>query len=370
MTFYESDNYGTCLQAWALAETISKLGYECKILRFNRNEVNNKKQSKLDRIRQVGIKQALDIIVSRKAISEQKKAFQKFRKHLPITEERYTSILSLKDAAAQYDAFVCGSDMIWSWESKAYLDAYFLKFAPKYKRIAYAPSFGNTNFSNEMKTYYSTALESIDYCSCREKKGAQFVKEITSHSCKFVLDPTMLLSESEWRAKYRLPKCIYNNKKIILCYLFGNMNSKFKNSLCDVMKKDEEVRYIPGNAGQYFHEYIRGKKAFGPIEFLESYSSANVIITNTYHGLVFALIFKKPFILLHRENREHWAKHEERMSSLLEQFGLLDRYINVDNKLSRDLFSLDYSTIQPQIEVQKKDSMNYLVESLLKATNS
>ncbi|OUQ27966.1 hypothetical protein B5E77_03885 [Lachnoclostridium sp. An131] len=367
LTFYDSDNYGTCLQAFALSNIIRNLGYESNILNFNRKE-NSKKKSKISIIKKLGLKKTIILLISKKAIEKQKKYFVQFRNKLPITSKKYDSFNALKLDANKYNGFVTGSDMVWSWESKEFLDIYFLKFAPEGKKIAYAPSFGNSWSQIEAVKYYSKALKSIDFCSCRELNGVKFIEEISKKQCELVLDPTFLMTADEWKITFNLKEKNHTSKKIALCYMFGDLNKDFLKKLEKVTEKEYEIQYIPGTLKQYIYEYVHNRDVCGPSEFLQRYCMADVIITNTYHGLVFSLIFNKPFILLHRDNREYWVKHEERMVSLLNILGLSDRYLTLNSDISKKSFELDYTSINNKIESLRKSSKKYLYESLKKVS--
>lgn len=368
-TLYESENYGTCLQAYALSRTIKDLGYGCNIIRFNR-QLASENRSKIDALCSVGIKKAADILLSKGTINRQKQKFSEFRKvYLPLFGQQYPSVSAVYDLQENYDAFVTGSDMVWSWESRVFLDYYFLKFAPEGKRIAYAPSFGNTEFTEDMKAYYRDSIAGIDYCSCRESKGAVFAAEITGKRCEPVCDPAMLLSADNWKKQFSLVKQNIG-KKTALFYMFGEIPGAVKRQVKHIIGKDGDIRYIPGKFSEYCYERKRGGDAYGPIEFLQSFSQADFVLTNTFHGLVFSLVFEKPFVLFHRERTEHWALHEERMSSLLERVGLKERYITMDTVIKDDFMKLNYDNVRPVIEMYRKSSLEYLAEALKKATEN
>lgn len=368
-TLYESENYGTCLQAYALTRIIKELGYGCNIIKFNRCFASENR-SKIDVLRSVGIRKTADILLSKDTINRQKQKFSDFRKmYLPLAGQQYHSVSDVYGLQESYDGFVTGSDMVWSWESEAFLDYYFLKFAPEGKRIAYAPSFGNTEFTEDMKAYYRNSIAGIDYCSCRESGGAAFAADITGKECKVVLDPTMLISADDWKKQFSL-KERRTGEKTALFYMFGDTPEDIKKQVKYLLGKNGVIRYIPGKFSEYRYEGKRDGDAYGPIEFLQSFSQADFILTNTFHGLVFSLIFEKPFVLFHREKKEHWAVHEERMSSLLNQVGLNERYILTDTLIGSEFMQLNYESIRLIIEGYRKSSIEYLSEALKKATES
>lgn len=367
ITLYETDNYGTCLQAYALSQIIMDLGYECEIISFNRKKSAPVKINKVELVRSLGFRRTMDIVLSRNYIKKRKEKFCMFRKkELPLSSQEFGSLSELEGIARGYGAVVTGSDMVWSWESRPFLDVYFLKFVEKEKRIAYAPSFGNTQFTEEMNQYYREAIEGFAYVSCRDEQGVEYIRNNIKKDCQFALDPTILLGKEGWERRFNLQH-EKKSEKETLFYMFGEVSPELERK---VKQKSERIRYIPASFPQYRYEKKYGNDACGPVEFLRNYYNAEMIITNAFHGLLFALIFKKPFILFHREKEEHWRQHEERMVSLLKRLDLSYRYLEISDKLDDSLFSLDYTEITERIETLKKESLYFLEESIQLALRS
>ena len=97
-----------------------------------------------------------------------------------------------------YDAYICGSDQIWNPTYKSTGSAYFLQFAPEYKRIAFAPSFGLSRIPDALHTLYKKWLNGIPYLSVREEQGAKIIKELTGRDALVVPDPTLCLTRKQW----------------------------------------------------------------------------------------------------------------------------------------------------------------------------
>lgn len=365
VTLYEADNFGTCLQAYALHKRIIDYGYECDIIRFDRN-LASPQVSRIRTITSLGIRRTIDILLSKKTIQAQKAKFAAFRKkNYTYSKYLYSSIAEVSNADFKYDAFVTGSDMVWSWESRSFLDYYFLKFAKEGSRISYAPSFGNTNFTDEMKEYYSEAVRGIDYCSCREKKGQVYISDELNKKCILAADPTLLIPEKEWNALISKSR---TKDKNVLIYMFGDIPEETNKRIKNLEKWGYKIRYIPQMHYQYLYEKKMGNDAFGPIEFLEAFRDSSFVITNTYHGLMFSLIYKKPFVMFHRDQGEHWNIHEERMQSVLETLNLQERYISFSDEIKEDYLKLDYDSVDLKLQAQIQQSCEFLSDSLIKAT--
>ena len=365
VTLYEVDNYGTCLQAFALSHIVNMMGYESEIIRFDRN-LSIPKEPLHRKVVSVGIANAINIALCRSAIKVRKEKFNKFRKdYFKYSDYLYSCVEEVKNANIEYDAYITGSDMVWSWELKDFLDYYFLRFADCHKRISYAPSFGNTKFNKEMNNYYKEALAGMRYCSCREERGVEFVKNEVGKDCILASDPTLLITKEVWNELFSL-KC--NNEKNILFYMFGDIPSWYIRNIKKYEQEGYVIRFVPQNYFQYRYEKKMGNDAFGPIEFIQAFNNASFVITNTYHGLMFSLIYRKPFVMIHRDKNEHWATHEERMQSVLELLGLEDRYLDLDNKISHVLMHLNYGSIETKLNGLIKSSKEYLLTALLNST--
>lgn len=109
---------------------------------------------------------------------------------------------------------------------------------------------------------------------------------------------------------------------------------------------------------------------YGPIGFLSLYYNAEYIIADGFHGLLFSLIFEKPFSLIHRDKKEHWGLYEDRMMSTLKDLELESRYIYSDEQFDHSMLNLDYTEIQELIEKKRKLSEDYLKNSLEECLNA
>ena len=131
-------------------------------------------------------------------------------------------------------------------------------------------------------------------------------------------------------------------------------------------KKNMGIRFILSpKLSDTIHEYINNDDlAYGPAEFVQLFANATFTVVNGYHGLIFSLIFEKPFVLLHRDMQEHWGQHEQRMSDLLGQLGLDNRYIAPDSTIDDSFYALEYNDVRDKIKKECESSWNYLKEAL------
>jgi len=369
------DNYGACLQAAALQHKLQELGYSAEIIKYSAHSGQLGQSVAFRHIRilsSIKLKKAFFIFLSRKYVLARKRAFTKFRNaEIVFSKEDYISAADMAELADKYEAFICGSDMIWCEEFLDSLQVYFLRFAPRSKRIAYSPSFGRGILAKENVPTYRQWISEMGALSCREQSGVKLIEELTGKRAVHTVDPTLLLTMEEWKEVSNRAKKIQTSAPYLLTYLFSKLTKNGKvlvKRICDSMGL--EHRSIPSTLSEYMKEERLGIVGHGPYEFVNLYLNANFIVTNTYHGLIFALIFHKPFIVLKRDDSGKWAKYDDRLVDLLTKLGLEERYISQNAPFDERWLSLDYSQVNSMIEEWRFDSVSYLKKALISSLNS
>lgn len=359
------NNYGACLQALALQHVLLENDFEAELVNYGGKKTLetgnvNPVAKIIKKISHLGILRIVKYILNYSYIKKNKAVYNDFRKNrLKISSKIYYRNVNLDELKNDYDFFIAGSDMLWSEEFSEDWNFYFLSFAPKEKCFSYAPSFGQNTLSAENKNIVKTYLEKFNRLSCREEKGVKLIKEITSLDVPQVVDPTLLLDANKWN------EIIGNNDRILknkYCfgYLFGSVDSARKNL----------INKLESNFGKIYR--LSNKKegttvpmsCVGPIEYLRLFRDSEFVITDTFHGLMFSIIFRKPFIVLERHDGSKWAKQSDRMVSTLEMFGLADRYVNPEKIDISKYLILDYTKYDEKIESCRNKSLNYLMAIL------
>ena len=358
-----SDNYGSCLQAFSLFTTLKKLGANPTIIRyipFSNGGGSGKKHGQLYKLLHRPFWNTMFLLKNYKRIARQKAAFNNFRNtQLVFTRESYGAKSDRTGLNEKYDVFVCGSDMMWCETFEKDWEHYFLQFAAKEKRISYAPSFGINkitilNFERcgeYLKGFNSSCL------SCRDSSGVAMIEKEYGLKAHYAVDPTMLLNSEEWCSLLPREKMI--NKPYVLLYLFGGYEGNRKNifeqvkrwGIGDIKAIDITSKY-------------RINTTIGPFEYVRLFRDASFIITDTFHGLMFSLIFEKPFVVLSREDGLHWANYSDRMPSQLDMLGISERYHDMSKPLPESFRLLDYSNISPKLQKLRNDSLSYLSRAL------
>ncbi len=377
ITYFNIKNYGSVLQAFALKQTLNQMNHQCIFL----NVREEKSLLKLAHKCHVAVVTILKLIVSNNARKVHKEIRMLRRKSDTGFSEQSNDLInkfifsdldnvivdriSIKKQAysSLYDAFICGSDQIWSPLS-VHLSGYkYLDFAPKSKRIAYAPSFGVSVIPNYNKRYVKKQIKCFRCISVRENDGAEIVNELIGKNVPVVLDPTMLLSGSSWRKLYQTNSSIVAKKvsnKYILCYFFEEPGQK---EILEIVEYASKNQYAIITFSYSNTELIaNGAQNFaaGPFEFLELVDKAEAVFTNSFHGCVFSILFKKKFLVY---NRKHSKKvcQTSRIITLLDMLDINDSFYSGTIHFLTEAECVEFDM---RIESKRKESLEYLESAL------
>ena len=275
--------------------------------------------------------------------------FDAFRKQfLLIASPCFNSFEGIKNKTSIYDAYICGSDQVWNPTVNAGVDpAYYLDFAPKgCKRIAYAASFGRNDIEAEYHSEIARLLKKMDAISMREKSGVDFVSSLTGQSSVWLPDPTMLVDD--YNAVTTIPKV--NNYAFLYTVRELGWAQKAKNIIAHKIK-------LP---------VIDSKSTvMSPNEWVGYIKQAKFLVTNSFHGVVFGIIFQRPFVAIGFTGGR--ASLNDRISSLLGKLGLEGRMLkeyNEDAILRLINEPIDWEKVHLRIQDWRNEAYRYLTKVL------
>lgn len=363
ITFHNSENCGSMLQALALQEVIkSETGTLVEIIDFSnegQKEIYNI-FAKPTSVRKI-VKNLLCVPVYSK-LKKQKDDYQLFMKNFQLTDKHYSRNEELFDLDGKYDFYVCGSDQIWNIRCPDADDAYFLNFVNKGRKIAYAPSLGGTNLATVAKNpeKYKALINDMEYVSIREANGKRWLEEMLNREVPMILDPTLLLNKEDWR-KYSLPGRVISGRYI---FYYAFHYSKEQNEIVrDISRKlnmpvismDVKTWMIRG----VFTYGVKLSPEFGPAAFLNLISNADMVLTRSFHGVAFSTIFEKRFWMLGKLTN---PDGDDRAASILNQMGLINRMISLDEikKGANLLEEIDYNAVKEKVAILQKQSRDFL----------
>ena len=349
LTLPLSHNYGGILQLLALQEILQKQGYDTIIL--NRS------------IKIPFWKRTIKKIVFSTAFAKinRFKATYLFQKTTPLyTTDALHKAITLE----QLHAIVVGSDQVWRarYVPGAYED-YFLPFVSDTSvvKISYAASFGLDTITPPSNTSeISRALKQFRGVSVREDTAATIVQQIFDvSSVVHTLDPTLLLPQTFYDALLKERKTKVSSREFVFGYVLDAQANapRLVNAVASQLQLKSNL--MRGNASGYFQRIFQKKAAVE--DWLYHFKHASFVVTDSYHGMLFAIIYEKQFIVL--VNKKRGAT---RFESLARQLQLEDRLFYNDTVPSlASLPSINYDDIANKLRPLKEASISFLKTNLL-----
>lgn len=339
LTFhFSTHNFGALLQTYASMLVLRKMGYEPTVIHLISKDVQQTKT----------------IFFSSLLVGN---PFDKFRREfITLTEliDNEKALLALND---RFDVFYVGSDQVWRQEfAKENILHYYLDFVSADKlKVSYAASFGKEIVDYDAITMQSInqLIQRFDAVGVRETSGVTICKNEFGIDATKVLDPTLLLSELDYSAIYKQYRCKCKSKFIAYYDLectFG-VSERVKPFL-DYYKLDIENIYRD-KINLIF-------KTITPVSsiarWLQMLRSSELVITNSYHCVIFSILFRKDFIVLASE-----FGGNARVFSLLNDLGLSERFFEkFDSERINILEPIDFTYISDKLDWLRKVSFDFL----------
>ena len=368
-------NYGSALQCYATQQLVNTLGYNCVLFRLAKGGKIKRKIScalkvafGMARYPGYGIEFIRMIKGERKsaltALTDQDfQGIQKFIEEDICFKE--LTIKQMKKAAHsdEYFAFLSGSDQIWNGSRFPQNDAYFLRFAPLKKRIAWAPSFGTDTIAPYNQKKFQKYIGEYHCLSARETRGVDIIKKLTGNKAVQVADPVLLISAEKWREEYTRKHICPTLKKYVFCY-FLNVPSK---AAMEYLKKcSAEGLSIVAFASNY--DCLKAFKNIhfkggSPWNYLAYLDRAAAVCSDSFHALAFSLLFHKDMRIF-RRNYLHGSDQSERIKSLFTQVNLSDRFIEDSELLPGEKLPVNYDSVDHILKKEEIKAKAYLKGAL------
>ena len=364
ITFHRSLNYGSALQNYALQQKIKELsaGDEVETIDYYPERI------KWIRSAFIPVRSPKNILTNGMALlfypafRKRREAFDSFlEEQVKVGKEKYFGKADMSKIDDDYDILVAGSDQIWNTVTVDFSDKYFFVDSKKAKKIAYAPSIGNGTFSGDKHQKIQAGLKDFSAISVREGTGAEKLKIFLGQDVPVVIDPTLLIDKTNYE---KIASNHLVNEKYIFMYSV-HQDEPFLAEVKKISKKTGLPVYTVYAGRGSFRVLKYGfhlRKDASPQDFLALIRDAELVVSNSFHGTAFSVIFQKNFFsIVMREQKTR----DVRIDTLLTKIGLEDRmlfYGDVENvDFSREI---DYSKIQPKINDYCAFSVEYLKNAL------
>lgn len=372
--YFNNYNFGGQLQAYALQKFLSGKQYKVEQIQF---DSFTRRESKLDVLKS---KLALqkhrifnpELYRDEIKLIKRKKRFNRFINSIPHSRKIYRET-NITELNKDYDCFVCGGDQIWndwdgaSWFCPTALSIFSLGFVDSDKvAFSYAPSLGRPTLTENQKTVLLDSFRHLKGISIREKCNLNEVSSLTDKTINVVVDPVFLLTREEWNTMINDKT---ESQEYAFCYFLSN-------DLCRIeyvkkyAKGNELITIcVPNSSGSML--VINKDEEWGdindyesgPIGFVKRIRDSRIVLTDSFHAVVFSIIFHKEFFVFGRTDGN--SEMNNRLYDLLDEYDLKDRYIsNVADLLWLKRNQIDYEKVDEILKSNQEASIQYLKNCL------
>lgn len=377
ITWYKSTNCGTCLQSYALYHILS---HRYNVAFLGRRTYYSLLNSEFYKKVYIGLRRILNI--SHNNIGNTHPAFvhaiqvhaQKFADFIQCNYkiQPLKNFKDYKKICKDYDVFIVGSDQLWN--PKMFSAAYMLDFVPKgKKKITYAASFGVDNIPQQYYKLYRRLLKRLDIISVREPRAKELVQDIAQKDCITVLDPTFLLSPSEWR-DFASQSNVINQYRIkgkyVIAYFIGSKDFDHLSTVKKIAKQlNCKLVVIPNRVEDYSiidPEIILISDACN-YDFVKLIDQAQLVCTDSFHAVVFSFLMDTNFFVFPRFKEGDPDSQNNRLDNILNKFDLIERKWHEEwLPCVLKYVNHDYSSGYKKLQKERQVCLNFLFNSIEK----
>lgn len=350
-------NYGSALQSWALKRVLEKLGSKpilvdyCPNVHIDKNILNP-----LEKMWDQDDESIRNTKLTLPAIEENFYKFESFfTNQFNRTNTKYNSTNFSEIEQEGLDGFVCGSDTIFCIdESNGFDDGFFANYPiMTHHSIAYAASFGDTKITCDEYLELEKKLKNFNAIGLRESRMVDYVTKHVNVPVQKTIDPTLLLEASEYN-QITSPKIICEKYLLLYTRRYNFYMQEYAEEMAS--KNGWKIVEISLRATHADKGHIMMYNA-GVEEFLSLIKDAEYVVTNSFHGLMFSVQFRKQFSVFSRETGD------SKIAEALELFGLSDHLLT--ENLHKLLFIKNYHEVHERIAEVRNDSLAFLEKEIL-----
>lgn len=362
ITFWGVPNYGTFLQAYALKNTVQSLDSSISVevvpyLNDSHYKVYYGISPLECRYKYLNPKYYLSLMKSLLKYSENKKKekkFLSFYRNLSFTDRISGEELKKRE----YDTIILGSDIVWDFSIPFFGNDRFLFGLDinSKNKIAYAASFGTTRYGKTIPEYVYKGVNELNAISVRESNSQAIVRVLTGKEPLVVCDPTFLW---DFDNDKNIPQ---ENKFGDYIIVYGSSFGQELINGCAEFAKTNNLKIICLDSLDDNYDWCDiniKQNDLSPFEWLAMFKNAKIVMTCTFHGLMFGLIFKKKiafnplkFIL-------------DKADSFIEYLELNDPLINLTSFDEKVNWNWDYKIINEKLDGLKQKSKDFIEQNLI-----
>lgn len=378
ITLFDNGNYGSELQSLAMNEYLESKGHNVVFIKVKaKNKFLRALELLVDRIRKTFILRKDSELFLYNKDRESNQAKQRnispdLRKKIHefmagrVTMERVSRCAF--PPQRRIDAFICGSDQVWSALRIPLAPEFFLPMVPLNRKIAYAPSLGIDEMPKYFQNRAGKYIKDFKYLSVREDAAKEALKEKFGLNAVQVLDPTMLVGKEFWdslleKEGKKKPSFYY-----IFCYFLGEVPDVVL-SVIERLSEGKKVIMLP-----YEEDSKRVNNGLyqeaDPLDFVNLIKYADCVLTDSFHGSVFSVLYGKRFVVTKRTHVGR-VSQTSRIKSLLRMVHQEERYCSEKEDIERLLTQdIDSQTVENEICKMQTVSREFLDNALIEVASS
>ena len=360
ITLHRITNFGSMLQTYATQTAIENLGHTVEVVDYV-PEGMSFYRAVFPKGHQSVIKRLIKFLPLLAVNTVQFSIVNRFMKRfIHVTDKRYRCYQDLLDNTPQADVYVSGSDQVWNTQNNNPPDdlkAYYLQFAPKGKtRVAYAGSFGKTDFTEDEKQAIHGWLSEYDAISVREDTALETLKEVGIDGGVHVVDPSLLLSADEWRAFCDKPA-----PKDGYVFIYNLNRNKVVEELALAIAKKNGWRVVNFADSLEFVAGAQNRPCNTAMDLLRYVANADFVVTDSFHGTAFSLNFERQFLCVPA------PKYNSRLESILRQTDLIDTRLvtSVEDGLKAAETPIDHDVVRIKLDAARQAAREWLEKALV-----
>lgn len=355
LTFHNAHNWGAALQLYALKEYLKDLGHEVKVINYRNSIIDsNYKKNPVIKLRRkdwkgilIYLYEKINFEYGKKAYKEKWSKFNNFEKQMLDNDATEYTKEDLENL--DIDMLVCGSDQIWNPSLTGGLDeVYFCNFKTNAKKVSYAASMGVKELKPEYENDFKNYINNFNDISVREDSLKQYIKKVTDKDVTTVVDPTLLLNVEKYDNIAIKPK---EQKYLFLYTLIENKNLY---KIAKRIAKERKLKIIELSYSKKVEKLLHNEIAnIGPEEFLGYIKYADCVITNSFHGTIFSMLFKKDFYTINA------GKVNSRIENVLNIAQIPERCIKTYEDM-QNCKKIDYENVSKNLNENVLNSKEFL----------
>lgn len=352
-------NLGNRLQNYAVHRYFTRLGYDAVTLNINNKQGGYKYY--INGICHVSFYLGDQIFGIAQKIKKEglisivrERRFGRFtRQMIPTRVVPFWNMRVQEKYDREFDYFAVGSDQVWNVLYGYGTKVELLEFTEDSKKICVCPSIGLDELPKHSQSDFAQGIMKFRKLSVREETGARIIKELTGRQAEVLVDPTFMLDENEWKQCAKKPQKIDFSRRYILSYFLGKKSGETTETVRKLSKeRDLKVFELLDPTCKELYE-------IDPFEFLYLIQHASFVCTDSFHAVVFSIIFHIPFYSFKRVSR--CGSMGGRVENLLNQLQLpVAEYDNLGCKVS----DWDHCKVKEMIALEKSRFDSFIQSSM------